>query len=252
MAEMQWLKNIGQSANRNSPTILSGAAVAGVIATAILAVRSTPKAYEALSEEEDAKGTNLTLAEKAKTAWRFYIPAALSGTATIACIIGANQIGARRYAALAGAYTLVDKSFREYKDEVLKQIGEKKEEKIQEAIAERHIRENPPEGAQVVITGKGEVTCWDEITGRYFKSDVESIRRAENDLNRHIIQNVYADHNMFYELLGLEGVVIGEELGWNIDHPMELRFSSHLSECGLPCLAVHYVSLPIKDYGKVF
>jgi Family of unknown function (DUF6353) len=262
------LKNIGQYTSKNSPTILSGAAVAGVIATAVLAVRATPKALAELAgqqmDKEDGAYTKglppaevdrvaeLSKREIVRIAWKFYIPAALSGAATIVCIVGANQIGAKRYAALAGAYTVLDRGFREYKDEVIKQIGEKKEEKIREEINERHIRELP-ENTQVIITGTGEQACYDMYTGRLFKSDIETIRRAANDVNQEILMGPHmgVELNRFYELLGLERVEAGDVLGFNVEHMVELKFTSHLSECNMATIAVNFKYPPIYDYEKI-
>ncbi len=248
----------------HSPTILSGLAVGGLVATVALAVRSTPaamskirdlrddKAAEAgplLKDQDKARYDSLTTVEIVKATWTVYIPAGVTGAATIACVIGANQIGLRRQAALVGAYTLAQTAFSEYKDEVVKQIGVNKERKVEEAIAERKVQEMRSD-AQVIITGGGEVLCCDMLTGRYFRSDPESIRRAENDLKACILKDMFCDHNYWYSLLNLEDVVLGEALGWNIGHMPEVLFSSHLAPDGTPCLAVRFQVLPIVDYLK--
>src|SRR5450756_64940 len=116
-------RRIARSIGMNSPTILSGMAVAGVVGTVVLAVKATPKATVSVSEAEISKNVwteaqadahtkgipvddyvPLTSKEIVQATWKLYLPAAISGTATIACIIGANQIGLRRNAALLGAY----------------------------------------------------------------------------------------------------------------------------------------------------
>ena len=265
MTMPRWMRLTGKTVNDNSTTILSGLAVAGVVATVALAVRATPGAMDRLDtargekaekispllkkEEPDLK-EDLTPVEIAKTIWRDYLPAAGVGIATIACVIGANQIGARRQAALLGAYSLVDTAFREYKDEVLEQLGKNKEQKISDAVAARQIDENPVKDAQVIITAGGDQLCYDTLTGRYFQSDIEAIRRAENEIKRRVLTDMYAPHNEFYELLGLESVVVGDELGWNIENLIELVFTSHLATDGRPCLAIGYTRLPRVGYGS--
>lgn len=248
----------------HSPTILSGLAVSGLVATVALAVRATPeamrrigalkdekaaKAGPLLKDQDEARNDKPDLVEIVKATWTCYIPAAITGSASVACILGANQIGLRRQAALAGAYALAEGAFREYKEEVVRQIGANKERKVDEAIAERKVAEMRPD-AQVIITGGGEVLCCDMLTGRYFRSDPESIRRAENDLKACILKDMFCDHNYWYSLLGLEDVILGEALGWNIGHMPEVLFSSHLAPDGTPCLAVRFQVLPIVDYLK--
>jgi hypothetical protein len=254
-----WLRRAGQSMNQSSPTILSGIAVGGVIATAFLAAKATPKAIEKIQEARSkwtgsdawVEGEKFPATEKVKACWKVYIPAAITGAATAGCIIGANQVGMRRNAALVGAYTLADTAFREYKQEVLEQLGAAKERKVTDAVAKKAIDDHPVSSTQVIITRGGEQLCYDSLTGRYFKSDIETIRQAENEINRRIVGgDMYASQNEFYALLGLANVIVGDELGWNLENFIELVFTSHLADDGQPCLAVGYARLPRRDYGK--
>lgn len=250
----------------NSTTILSGLAVTGVIATVALAVRATPDAMKKRAEAKSLKEIRnpanaekpvneieeeeLSLVETVQATWRTYLPTAISGAATIACVIGANQIGLRRNAALIGAYTLVDTAFTSYKDEVLKVIGAKKELEIRDNIAERDVAENPPVLKEIVITGGGDQLCRDGLTGRYFRSDIETIRRAENEINATVLRDMYASQNEFYRLIGLPDAGIGEILGWNTDVMLKLIFTSALSVEGVPCLAIEYELYPRVGYDK--
>jgi hypothetical protein len=239
-----WISQLGRSANRNSPAILSGVAVAGVLTTAYLTARASVKADRKL------EGLETTPKQKIQGCWKLYIPAAASGAATIACIVGANQIGARRHAAMVGAYTLAEAAFRQYKEEVVAEIGEIKERGIRDKAAIKQMENNPVKDSQVIITGGGDQLCYDTFTGRYFRSDIEAIRRAENEVNRRVLTDMHASHNEFYALIGLADALAGDELGWNIDNLMELAFTAHLSEDGTPCLAINYTRLPRCDYYK--
>lgn len=242
-----WLNNLGRLMKDNSPVILSAAAVGGVIATAILAAR----AQERVIEEESKRGTAPDLKGKIKDRWRPYLPPAASGAATIACIIAANRVEARRSAALLGAYTLVSTTLAEYKDAVIEEIGEVKDRKIREKVAEKQMAEHPVESSQVFLTGKGEHLCYEPLSDRYFRSDIESVRRAANDVDADVLQNMYAPLNEFYKLIGLPDTVLGEHLGWNIDHRIDLVVATHLSADGEPCLSVEHRQLPVYDYGKL-
>lgn len=243
-----WLNSIGRSTKEHSPVILSTIAAAGVVTTAVLAAKATLKAKERLGEIAPSQITPKK--DVVKAVWMLYIPAGLSGAATIACIIGANKIGARQNAALLAAYTLADQSFKQYKDEVLEQIGDVKERKIGEAVALKQMDNNPP-NTEVILVEGSDVLCYDTITGRRFRNDHESIRRAANEIDSRVLHDMYASLNEFYILIGLDPVAIGDELGWNIDRRIELVFGSKLLD-GTPCLSIGYKQLPVKDYGKVF
>lgn len=254
----QWLDSIGRNLKTNSPAILTGISVAGVIGTAVLAVQATPKALDYINAEEinarfetgdaDYECNNK---RKVELTWRFYVPAALVGAATVSTIIGAHRIGMRRQASLIGAYTLADTALREYKEQVLKQISPEKAGKIEDEINKERLHRSSLGDSQVFITGLGEQLCLDSLSGRYFNSDVESIRRAANDVNQQVLADMYATQNAFYEGLGLAGTTLGAEMGWNIDNMLDIHFSSLLAEDGRPCLVLGYVNLPKVDYDKI-
>jgi hypothetical protein len=259
MATPPWLKNITNFMQDNSTSILSGIAVAGVVGTVALAIKATPTALEDLAEARDIKQMNipvevqykarLTPAEIFRVTWRTYLPTAISATATIACIIGANAVGLRRNAALAASFTLVDSSFREYRDKVVEMFGQDKEEKVTEQIADDRIRAATSNN-EVIIIGSGEVLCYDMLTGRLFRSDAESIRRAANDVDAQVLDDHYASVNDFYRFVGLDPVLVGEELGWNVDHRPKLKLSAHKTDCDQPALAVDWERFPISEYNR--
>lgn len=92
----------GKALKRASPTILSCLGAFGVVATAILAIRATPKALECIEDAKETKspenGEKLTRLETIAACWQCYIPATVTGIATIWCIFGANVLNRRQQA----------------------------------------------------------------------------------------------------------------------------------------------------------
>ena len=76
----------------NSSTILTCIGAVGVVATAVMAVKATPRALECIEEAREEKGEELTKFEVVNVAGPAYIPAVITGAATVACIFGANVI----------------------------------------------------------------------------------------------------------------------------------------------------------------
>ena len=72
-------------------------------------------------------------------------------------------------------------------------------------------------GYSNIITDKGNTLCFDSLSGRYFKSDIDKIKRAVNNLNRELTYDMYVSLNDFYDELDLDHTKIGDELGWNLD-----------------------------------
>ena len=248
----QIAKSIRASIGRHSPEILTGLGIAGMISTTIMAVKATPKALILIENRKDEMEVDkLPLLELVKTAWRCYIPAAVTSSLSVICLIGASSVNVRRNTALATAYSLSESALKEYQEKVIETIGEKKEQTVRDAIAKDKIEKNPVNNREVIITDKGNTLCYDAISGRYFKSDIERIKRAVNDINKNLLDDMYVSLNDFYYEIGLDNTKIGDSLGWNVEKGLiELNFSSQLASDGTPCLVIDYQLAPYYDYYK--
>lgn len=246
------IKGVQKSIVKHSPEILVGFGIAGMLTTTVLAVRATPKALELIEEKKaDLEVEKLTPKEVIETTWKCYVPAIATGILSSACLIGSNSVNLRRNAALATAYTLSETALREYKDKVIETIGEKKEKAVRDAIAKDKIDRNPLSGNEVVITEKGDTLCYDAISGRYFKSDIDKLKRAENEINRRLLLDEYISLNEFYYEIGLSETKMGNDLGWNINKGLiTFNFSSQLAEDGTPCLVLDFAVAPRYDYDR--
>lgn len=249
------LRSIKIAASKHSPEILTGLGIAGMITTTVLAVKATPKALDLIAEAEDKKfdnghGEALTKLEVVKVAWKPYIPAAITGVTSAACLIGASSVNSKRNAALATAYNLSATALSEYKEKVIETIGEKKENAIRDKVAEERIAKEPVNQSAIIVSGKGNTRCFDTITKRRFTSDIESIKSIVNELNRRMINGEdYISLNDFYYELGLDGSSIGDELGWNVaDGLIELDYSAQLDTDGIPCIVIDYAIAPKRGF----
>lgn len=220
----------------NSTTIFSALAISGVVTTAYLTGKASFKACHRLSSESP----HMSKKETAELVWKFYIPAGVSGAATIACVIAAQKTGSRKTAAAQAAFSISERAFSEYRDKVIEQIGENKEQKIRDEIAQDHVTKNKPPSTEVLVTGPGNILCLEKYTGRYFSSDAETLKKAQNDLNAKLIAHNYAYMDDFYYLIGLPQTSHSATVGWESDRMMELKFSTTLTPDSRPCLVFDY------------
>lgn len=241
---------IKTTAIKHCPEILTGIGLAGMITATVLAVRATPKAVQLLIEKKKELDTDkLPVTETVKTTWKCYIPSAVTAILSSACIIGANSVHVKRYAALGAAYALSESTLKEYRDKVVETVGDKKEQKIHDEIAKDKMTQNPVSNSEVLVTGKGETLCYDSISGRYFKSDMERLKKAANELNRRMISEMNISLNDFYAEIGLNEILIGDNIGWDINKGLiELGFSSQLADDGTPCLVLDFRNPPSYEY----
>lgn len=229
-----------------SPSILTGMAVVGVFTTTILAVKATPKAFQILEQ----KGLNeppFKKMEIVKSCWKCYTPAFIMGVITSACIISANSINMKRNAALMGLYSISEATMKEYQSKVIDMIGEKKEREIRDEVRSEMVKKK--DLSKEFICGKGDTLCYDMLSGRYFKSDMTTILKVQNDLNQKILGGMGVCLNELYWSLGLEGIRLGNDSGWDEAIPLKIEFSSKLTSDGTPCLVMDVEEAPREYYN---
>lgn len=249
----KFVKNTKGFICKHSPEILTGIGITGMITSTVLAVKATPKALMLLEDAKDKKKEDLTVVETVKTVWKPYAPAVLTGVASVTCIIGASAVSTKRNAALAAAYTLSERTLLTYRDKVVETIGEKKEKEVREKVAQEEVNKQPVSSSQVIITSKGGTLCKDSLSGRYFKSDLDIIKKAINKLNREMTYQNYVSLNEFYDEIGLNGTSSGDRLGWNLDDGLiDLDFSACIAENDEPCIVIDYLIPPKYDFDRMF
>lgn len=155
----------------NKSTILAIFGSIGVVATTISAVKATPKALRRIEDAEKEKGEELTKLEKFKHAAPAYIPTAIIGASTIACIVGANMLNTKSQASIASAYALIDHSYNEYKKKVGELYGEEAEQNVVKEIARDEYDGYIPEEDEQ----EGDQLFFDFNAMRYFKSSMDRV-----------------------------------------------------------------------------
>ena len=271
---VNFFNGVRSTMDKHSPEILTGIGITGMITTTVLAVKATPKALELIEESKYKKeeetvehnckvnkvsecmSSDLKPLEVGKAAWKPYVPAAITGSLSVACLVGASRVNFKRNAALATAYTLSEKVLKDYKDSVVETIGEKKEEKIKEKVAQKKVDKQPASKSEVVmVNSDGKVLFLEPVSNRYFKSDVESIRKIINDLNYRLTTGTeeYISLSEFYDEIGLSHTSISDEIGWNIyrDGQIAVDMPSAKTDKGEPCLVLDYNVSPRYDYTKL-
>jgi hypothetical protein len=264
----KFFRTIRGTLSKHSPEILTGIGIAGMIGATVLAVKATPKALkliderklelakEAAEEEENVEPLEtLPVKEVIKATWKEYVPAAITCAVSTTCLIGANRVGARRYAALSTAYQLTNTAFNEYKAKVVETIGERKEQNIRNEINKDKIEKNPPKQSTVIVTGMGKTLIYDVHSDRYFESDIDRIKRAVNELNRRMTcgMEMYISLNEFYDEIGLAHTPFGNDLGWRVDKGLiDVYYGSQLTPNDVPCVVIEHLMPPDYDYNKLY
>lgn len=267
-------KTVTRVAKKRGPEILTGLGIAGMITTTVLAVKATPKALYLIKEEKHkqncelleeankkhqdncAKIDKLKPTDVVKVAWKPYIPAMLLGTASVACIIGANSIHASRHAALYSAYKLSETALTEYKDKVKELVPEKKVKEIKQKLAEDKIDkaiEKEPKvkdsESKVIVSGEGDTWFVDPFTNRTFLSTTAKIDAAVNKVNLLLMNDMFASLSDLYDSLGLETTSNSDDIGWCIDDGLiETDYSDAVVRNGRAYIVMDFLKRPEYAY----
>lgn len=273
-----FIKVAEKNISKYSPEILTGLGIIGMVATVVLAVKATPKALEQINEAEGKKAyehisnhpktdwedesiSKLTPIETVQVTWKTYLPAAISGTASLACILGANSVHAKRNAALAATCQLTASTLSEYKKIVNDSVDDETKKVIKDKIAKEKLKNNPVnkrvertvKDQELILDNKNHL-CYDTGGNAYFRSDEESIRAAINRLNSRMNGGEpYVSLNDLYGELDVRGTEVGEQLGWNLyrDGIIEPEFGSQIASNGEPCIVISYTVSPTYNYHKI-
>jgi hypothetical protein len=224
-----------------------------MIATTVMAIKATPKALRLIETKKLEDDINkLTFIETVKETWKCYIPAAITGGMSVFCLIGSSSVNRRRNAALAAVYAASETALKEYRDKVVETFGDKKERGVRDAIAKDTVERIPVTSKEVIVTKKGDTLCLDPLSRRYFKSDIEQIKKAVNNVNKNMLDEMYVSLNDLYYELGLENIKLGDDIGWNTNNLIEIGFSAQVADDGTPCIVLDFYNPPKYEYRDFY
>ena len=215
-----------------------------------------------IKEEETIKGGDLTKLEKVKVAGPTYIPAAVTGVATIACIFGANVLNKRYPASLISAYALLDTSFKDYKRKLKELYGQETHNNIIDSLAIEKAENVNVTGAyfsmdcdlSIEDNDGSEKLFYDEFSNRYFEATIEQVISAEYHLNRNYTLRGYSVLNELYEFLGLETTDNGSVLGWmptdEGEYWIDFNHRKVVMDYGLECYIIEMPFEPKPDFNE--
>ena len=208
--------------SNNYPLILTCMSVVGTITTAVMASQATLKAQDILYDN------------------------------------GAEDLPWQDKTTLQSAYLLSQTTLQEYQKKVIERIGKNKEREVyDETLKEVANRQGVPAtiysdggmAGEVIDTGHGNTLFYDVPGQVYFKSDINYIRSRVNDLNSEVRTEMYFDWNEIYYRWGLPMRKYGNEMIFDVDHPLELKLDPEMMENGQVRILLDYELLPKCTYG---
>lgn len=247
----KFVRNVGSTIERNKPQILMGLGITGMLTTTYLAVKETPKALEIIeAKKKELQVDKLPVKEAVKATWKCYAPAAITGVASIGCLLGANSVHTKRTAAIATAYNVSRTALQEFKDATIDTVAPEVVKEIKEKVAKKEI-EKAPDTNTVIVLGEEDFIVYDRFSGRYFKSNYNKIKAAQNTLNELLYIYDYVSLNTLYSELGQKDTTIGGNLGWQLNmdtRNITIDLTHGMTEDNRPCLVMDFDIQPMYGY----
>lgn len=223
---------------KNSPSLLFGAGVVGMVGSTVLACRATLKLEEVLDEAKNNIDTAKTLvhedySEKDKqkdisiiyvktTAKivRLYSPSVVVGGAAVAALVQSHNILNRRNAALTAAYAALETGFAEYRQRVVEKYGEEEDRNLRYGTREVEITED---GKKTTVTRVGEdvpsiyARFFDPLSTSWSKEpeyNLIFLRCQQNYANDLLKSRGHIFLNEVYDMIGVPRSKAGSVVGW--------------------------------------
>lgn len=235
-----YLKNHGA-------TLLSIAAAAGVVLTAVETAKATTKAQSLIDMN---KAEPMTKKEVVHDCWKYYIPAAVVGAGTMACILGSNCLNKKTQKELMAAYVAVQQTYSAYRRKVAEQVGKETEKDIHEQT----MQEAPK-------TEDGDVIrlFYDAASERYFHATMAQVIEAAYMFNKKLTTDGHVSVNEWRDFLGTDELTItpeGDSKGWCIDqliedwdyYWMDFEYDKQTTDDGLECYYYAPFLDPVENY----
>lgn len=223
---------------KNSPSLLFGAGIVGVVGSTVLACRATLKMQDVLEDTQDKLKTAKTLeheeySEKDRQRdiaiihvqagmkiVRLYGPAIVVGGASIAALTRSHNILNERNAALTAAYAALDKGFREYRERVVEKYGEDQDREFRHGSREVEIMED---GKKKTVTRVGDdapsiyARFFDPLSTSWSKEpeyNVLFLRCQQTYANDLLLARGHVFLNEVYDMIGVPRCKAGSIVGW--------------------------------------
>ena len=211
-----------------SPTILFGAGVVGVVSTVVLASKATLKLemvktlkHDKYSEQDRAKDKVVVYTQTVMNISKLYAPAVGIGILSIAALTGSHHILTKRNAALTAAYAGLDRALRDYRSRVTDDIGAEREARLWQPTEKVDVVLEDGKKSKVEVAtergGSPYKVVFDETNDNWQRADEYNqlfIQAQQNWANDLLRAKGHVFLNEVHDMLGIPRTKAGQIVGW--------------------------------------
>ena len=239
---------------KHSPEILMVAGIAGTIVGTVLACKATTKVSEIIeeknknvedvhtcleekpneyTEEDSKKDLTIIYAQTGVKLFKLYAPAIGVMALSFASIIVGHKVLKKRNIAIAAAYAVIDKGFKQYRKNVIAEFGEGVDQQMRFGLKSKEIKKKDKDGKTVKETeyyidpdanplnNISEYARFFDAASENFAKDPEYnmmfLRRQQDYANEMLKSRGHLFLNEVYDLLDIPRSKAGQVVGWVYD-----------------------------------
>ena len=219
---------------KNAPSLLFGAGIAGMVTSTVLACRATLQLervtqttqsnLEAAVDNGDRKGVASEYSKGVFKVVRLYSPSVLIGAAAIGCLTKSHNMLNQRNLALTAAYAAIDRAFGEYRGRVIEKYGEDEDRYLRYASEEVELLDDNGKLQTVRRVDVDQMPSmyarfFDQFAGTWSKDpqyNLVFLRCQQQWANDILRARGHIFLNEVYDALGLSRTTAGSVVGWVI------------------------------------
>jgi hypothetical protein len=232
-------------ARKYSPEILTAIGITGMIGTTVLASKATLKLdpvvskireqrfwVDEVTENELVETGTYDKQARTKAIAKVYIHGAVDlsklygpsftlGVSSVACILAAHGIMRRRSVALTAAYKALETAFAEYRERIVSEIGEKKEEDARAGKQQVEVVDDEGKTKKVTAFNPKNISPYakffDEHNDNWTKTpeyNLLFLKAQQNYANDLLQSRGHVFLNDVYDMLGIPRTQAGQVVGW--------------------------------------
>ena len=251
----RFFNNAGLQIKKHSPEILLVAGIAGTVTSTVLACKATTKAtgliedakkeinaIHAVAERDDKyskkdlqQALTISYTQTGLKLLKLYAPAITLGALSITSIVAGHNILKKRTVALAAAYAVVDKGFKDYRKNVVSRFGEEIDKELRynikakeievETVDEKGKKKTKKEIVNILpendLSGYSEYARFFDASSGNFEKDPEYnlmfLRRQQDYANELLRSRGHLFLNEVYDMLDIQRTKAGQVVGWVYD-----------------------------------
>lgn len=255
----RFLGRVGLQLKKHSPEIFMVAGVVGTVTSTVMACKATTKVNDILeptkdtidivhkgmedgyienekgkqeyTQEDGKKDLTIIYTQTGIKLAKLYAPSVALGVISIAGIVTGHHILKKRNLALAAGYALIDKSFKEYRKNVVDRFGEAIDKELRYSIKAQEVEE-------IVVDENGNQTVEKTIINvpginaspfaKFFEESCPSwtkdpqynlmfLRKQQDYANELLKARGHVFLNEVYDMIGIQRTPEGQTYGWVYD-----------------------------------